>query len=240
MKHVKGVLIFVPAYGQSVCALTMGSLYAVGQALTSKGIRNRLVWFSAADIVDVRNLALTVWYDNHPEFSHLLMVDADMGFEPELIWDMLRFEKPLTGCLYARRQVAPSIVGGVKKENDDVSKVVNGFLPAEYMGAGVMLIERRVVTALLETMPDLSDDVPSPMQEREDFAIKRFIRAFDPIREGNKRLSEDISFCCRWKECGGEMWVNVAHRISHIGPFDYGIRYAGILADRAERQRDAA
>jgi hypothetical protein len=240
MRHVKGVLIFVPAYGQNVCAQTMGSLYAVGQALTSRGIKNRLVWFSAADIVDVRNLALTVWYDNHPEFSHLLMVDADMGFEPELIWDMLRFEKPLTGCLYARRQAEPSIVGGVKKENDNAAAIVNGFLPAEYMGGGVMLIERRVVTTLLEKMPDLSDGVPSPMQEREDFALKRFIRAFDPIREGNKRLSEDISFCERWKECGGEIWVNVAYRISHIGPFDYGIRYASILAGRAERQKDAA
>ena len=28
---------------------------------------------------------------------------------------------------------------------------------------------------------------------------------------------------------GGEIWANVKHRISHVGPFDFAIRYQGIM-----------
>jgi hypothetical protein len=35
-------------------------------------------------------------------------------------------------------------------------------------------------------------------------------------------LSEDISFCRRWIEgCGGEIWVNVAHPVTHTGTYNY-------------------
>jgi hypothetical protein len=43
-------------------------------------IPHTLTWVSAADIEDIRNLAVTSWYDGHPEYSHLLFIDSDMGF----------------------------------------------------------------------------------------------------------------------------------------------------------------
>jgi hypothetical protein len=55
------------------------------------------------------------------------------------------------------------------------------------------------------------------------------------------RLSEDMSFCYRWiEQCGGEIWANVNHRISHVGPFDYAIRYQGILEAKDEQNKVAA
>jgi hypothetical protein len=102
------VLICVPAYGQSVAAVTMESLFKTAQYMTMHGIRHQMSWFSAADIVEVRNLFITSWYDCCPQFSHMLFIDADMGFEAELIRDMLNFDKPLTGTFYARRQMTPA------------------------------------------------------------------------------------------------------------------------------------
>jgi hypothetical protein len=49
-----------------------------------------------------------------------------------------------------------------------------------------------------------------------------------------------MSFCYRWiNQCGGEIWANVNHRISHVGPFDYAIRYASILEAKAKADDDA-
>lgn len=238
----KGILICVPAYGQTMAAQTAETLYSLAQWLTKEGINNRLSWYSAADIEDVRNLFVTVWYDGHPQFSHLLFIDSDMGFHPMLVRDMIRFDKPLLGALYAKRKSPASIVG-TAPEGHTLKDVVKGFLPSTGVGCGVMLIKRDVIKTMLEKMPHLSDDLPSSLAEATpDLQLNRIIRAFDKIRDGNVRLSEDMSFCYRWQQCGGELWANVDHRISHVGPFDFAIRYQGVLEakDAATKQAAAA
>jgi hypothetical protein len=235
-----GILICVPAMGQQMCAATALSLYTTAQFLAAKNIHNRMTWYAAADIEDIRNLFVTAWYDGHPEFSHMLFVDADMGFEPELIRDFIRFDKPLMGVLYARRKMPASIVGTVP-EGHSVNDVVHGFIRATGLGCGVMLISREVITTMLEKMPELSDPIPSSLAEATpDLKLTRIIRAFDKIRHGNVRLSEDMAFCHRWQQCGGEVWANVNHKISHIGPFDYHMRYGGVLEAKVQPIEAAA
>jgi hypothetical protein len=237
-----GILICVPAMGQQMCAATALSLFTTAQFLAAKNINTRMTWYAAADIEDVRNLFVTVWYDGHPEFSHMLFVDADMGFEPELVRDFIRFDKPLVGALYAKRKMPASIVGTVP-EGHSAADVVHGFIPATGLGCGVMMISREVITTMLRQMPELSDPIPSSLAEATpDLKLTRIIRAFDKMRDGDRRLSEDMAFCYRWQQCGGEVWANVNHKISHIGPFDFHMRYGGVLAAKtqAEKQDEAA
>lgn len=223
------VMVCLPAYGQSVCAQTAEALFKLAQFFTLNQIRHQLSWFSAADIVEVRNLFLTVWYDGHPQFSHMLFIDADMGFEPELVRDMLAFDKPLTGTFYARRQMPPSVVGAALHADHSFPDIKQGHLPAAYVGAGVMLIQRSMIKEMLEKKPELIDSVPGTLVNATDFRMTRFLRAFDTILEADCRLSEDISFCRRWRECGGDIWANVMHKIDHVGPFNFHLRYGGIM-----------
>lgn len=230
------VLICVPAYGRTVNAETMQSLYTLGTWLTANNIRNQLQWISAADIVEVRNLMLTAWYDAYPQYSHMLFVDADMGFPAELVRDMLDFDAPLLGTFYARRQMEVSIVGAALHEDHSINDVVKGFLPANYIGGGVMLISRRMIKEMLKKLPNLIDALPGVLQNAVPVKLDRLIRAFDPILQDDRRLSEDVSFCYRWREgCGGQIWANVHHRISHVGPFDFAIRYGGVLEAKATK-----
>jgi hypothetical protein len=233
-----GILICVPAMGQQMCAATALSLFTTAQFLAAKNINCRMTWYAAADIEDIRNLFVTAWYDGHPEFSHMLFVDADMGFEPELIRDFIRFDKPLVGALYAKRKMPASIVGTVP-EGHSHKDVVHGFIPATGLGCGVMMIARDVITTMLHRMPHLSDSIPSSLAEATpDLKLTRIIRAFDKMRDGDKRLSEDMAFCYRWQQCGGEVWANVNHKISHIGPFDFHMRYGGVLEAKAREQAE--
>jgi len=234
-----GILICIPAMGQMMTAQTAASIYCTGQMLTKRGIPNRLSWFAAADIEDIRNLFLTAWYDT-TKFSHMLFVDADMGFDAQLIEDMLHFDKPLMGVLYARRSQNVSIVGTLP-EGHSMKDVVKGFMKSNGLGTGVMMISREVIDTMLEKMPHLSDTRPCSLMDSADFSLKRIIRAFNKIDEPNLVLSEDMSFCHRWVEnCGGEIWANVNYRISHVGPFDFGLRYQGIMERREAEKKDAA
>jgi hypothetical protein len=223
------VMVCLPAYGQTNCTVTTESLFKLAQFFTLNSIRHQLSWYSAADIVEVRNLFLTSWYDCHPQYSHMLFIDADMGFEPELIRDMIDFDKPLTGTFYARRQMPASVVGAALHPDHSFPDIKSGFLPAAYVGGGVMLIKRSMMKEMLEKKPELIDALPSVLAQATSLPLTRLIRAFDTIIEDNRRLSEDISFCSRWIECGGEIWANVMHKIDHVGPFNFHLRYGGIM-----------
>lgn len=285
-----GILVFVPASGQQMMAETAKSLYNLAAYLTGAKIPHTLTWVSAADIEDIRNLAVTSWYDGHPEFSHLLFIDADMGFpcdpdygKPNLIRDMIRFDKPVMGCFYAKRKGEPEVVGTADAHT--LADVHHGFLKVTGIGCGVMMIERGVITKMLDTIPHISDRITSLLARGcPDLKLQRIIGAFEKLKTDERmlnearintdllqalgrgeglekatgdwlqaikdnrmhdgrrlRLSEDMSFCWRWiNQCGGEIWANVNHRISHIGPFDYAIRYQGILEAKDEANKAAA
>lgn len=240
-RHVKGILICVPAFGQVMTAHTAQSLFNLCQFLTAHKIANSMCWLSAADIAEVRNIVLTKWYDGHKEYSHLLFVDADMEFPVALVKDMLEFGKPLMGCLYAKRQM-PAVAVGRTFEHDE--KLERGFMRVAGTGAGVMLIARHVIDVMLKQMPEILDkDVsghPS-RQSLDESGSTGLIRAFDTFfDERGVKLSEDLAFCERYRRCGGEVWANVNHLIGHIGPFNYAIRYADYLESKAKAGSEVA
>jgi hypothetical protein len=284
----RGILIHVPSADQKMNTVTAQSLFNAASYLASVGIPTGLESSSASDIEDMRNLAVTCWYDQYPEFSHLLFVDSDMGFpcdtaygKPNLIRDMIKFDKPLVGCFYAKRKADPEIVGSADPHT--IADVQHGFIKVTGMGCGVMLIHRDVITTMLEKLPHISDRVTSLLaRARPDAKLNRIIGAFAKLHtdermlnearinsellqalgrsedleqsvgtwlEGIKnnrlhdgrrlRMSEDMSFCYRWiEQCGGEVWANVRHHISHIGPFDYHLRYESILEAKAKAEAE--
>ena len=98
-------------------------------------------------------------------------------------------------------------------------------MEVEGCGAGIMLIERSCVKTLLEKLPQLSDTKAkktSPLARN----LERLIRAFEPVTVDGGRLSEDYSFCHRWRaSCGGEVWANISHRVIHVGLHRFAGRY---------------
>jgi hypothetical protein len=59
------------------------------------------------------------------------------------------------------------------------------------------------------------------------------------ITHDDYRLSEDFSFCERWRACG-EIWANVNHEISHVGPVDFHMSYGDVLEAKAAAAKAAA
>ncbi len=226
----KGILISVPCYGGEIKMATHAVIAQVRSALSWIKVPNQEYNLDMCDIVDVRNGITTFWYDNCPEFDHLLMVDNDMAFDAKLIFAMIEQQKPLTGVIYHKRQLA--------KDNDirsvtigetlpgPMPPIVNGFQQWKYVGGGVLLIKRHVVTEILKKFPAINSTIdPGALGGLQ---ITRLIGAFDKMKDPNGRpLSEDYSFCERWRQCGGEIWAGVEHQIGHVGSFTYGYHLYG-------------
>jgi hypothetical protein len=246
---LKGVLIAVPCYGGEIkmeCHAAIGQLRAtLGWAHVKSAEYNQAM----CDIVDARNMMLTHWYDNTPEYDHLLMIDNDMHFDAGMISQMIGMSKPFMGAIYHKRQMPVngdirSVLIGEPLEGEATPEIVNGFQRWKYVGGGVMLIKRRVVTDILKKFPDINDTMDPGFMKIA--GVTRIIGAFNKMKDKNGRpLSEDYSFCERWRQTGGEIWAAVDYPISHIGAFAYGFHNYGqklpdLLGMRPEAKKDAA
>lgn len=235
---MSAVLAFCPAYKNQITGTTFLTTHALSNLLRSKGIGFGVSSISSPDIEWVRNFALSFWYDKQPQYSHLLFIDDDMGFMPDVVVDMLAFNEPVVGALYPKKvyPVQWAVSGLANPETR------GPFLEVEGLGCGCFLIRRDAITAMLEKMPDLIDEranaVGHEFMRKE--GITRLIRAFNCIEDpGKGRVSEDISFCRRWRECGGQVWAATHHKMVHVGPHEYVQTYSEWVVGEMARQADA-
>jgi hypothetical protein len=155
--ELKGILIATPCYGGEIKMQTHAAISQLRASLGHAQIANQEYTVDMCDIEEVRNSVLTFWFDNQPEYDHLLMVDNDMHFDPNVVVQMLKLNKPLVGVTYHKRQLDPN--GDVWKTTigetleDRTGPIINGFQEWKYVGAGVLLIKREVVKRCSRSFP---------------------------------------------------------------------------------------
>lgn len=231
----KDVFIFVPAFGGIIKACTFLTTHALRQHLMLKGIGGGISTLSFPDIAELRSMAVTVWYDTMPQSSHILFVDADMGFSPELVTDMLLFDEPVIGTVYPQRKLPLSWAGS--GTGDSVTERRGDFMLVEGVGFGCTLIRRDCITKMLEKYPELIDTrlhLHPAGETLRQTGTNRLLRLFEKLDIPDRGLvSEDLSFCIRWRDCGGKVWANIGHRMSHVGDHDFAGRYLDIVEAQA-------
>lgn len=200
---------------------------ALAKALIASGREYYFGSQSFPDIAELRNIFLSLWFDRIGA-SHILFVDADMDFEPRLVLDMLDFNKPLVGCLYPKRTLPIEFVGRPMK---GIPNTDGQFLEMEGIGFGVTLIRRDCVQAMIDSGSVASDyrldtHVSGPMLKEQ--GMTRIIRAFDKIETETGTMSEDISFCHRYRDSGGQVWAATGHKITHVGQYGFSGQYVSI------------
>jgi hypothetical protein len=244
---VTKICIATPAFGEVFYTPYVQSLFRLLHTFQRRQWGSTFASIAYADIAESRNFLLTRWFDK-TDATHLLFIDADMGFPAELVLDMVDFGQPVVGVVYPKRQmdiekIATAAAAGEpikraiakghdyivrKKRGLSISAPAKGFMQADGCGAGVLLIARSAIATMLKKMPDIIDvkaKANSPLAAKLD----RLIRAFEPLRVNNALLSEDFSFCHRWNQCGGQVWVNTNHPIEHIGLHRFRGSYSDLV-----------
>lgn len=231
------IFIAVPAFGQMVSATTFLTTHHLQQVLASKGIGGGISTLSFPDIAELRSMYATIFLDTM-DATHLLFIDADMGFHPDLVMDMLLLDEPLVGTVYPQRKLPQSWAGSGTGET--MAERRGNFMKVEGVGMGCTLIRRDCIQTMVEKMPELVDTrlaLHPAFETMKAAGAKRLIRCFEKLDLPERGIvSEDLSFCIRWNKCGGTVWAAIGHRISHVGPYDYAGRYL----DQFEQQALAA
>ncbi|RAI56011.1 hypothetical protein [Roseicella frigidaeris] len=195
-----------------------------------------------------RNTLLGRFLDTR-EATHLLFVDADIAFEPEQLGRMLAAEKDVVAGLYPIKAIrwdgaacarvaagealdtAPLLYVGTPAAGAAAERD-GDFVTAEYAGTGFMLIRRAAIERMIAAYPEtryraIHAFAPGAASRPELHAL------FDCVidRETGVYLSEDFTFCRRWRAIGGKIWLDTAGRLTHVGAHDYAgqpaARYGG-------------
>jgi len=172
-------------------------------------------------------------------FTHLVMADADIGFEPTVVERLVRSGHPVVGaCVPFRetrwervREVEAITPGLLPEEIDSLAhryavsfeppasggaiRAKDGFLPARYIGGALLAVTREALVRMSESdMVDRYEScAPSSMGPSDGWTF------FDPLvdPETGAYLSEDYAFCQRWRATGGTVWADVVSRVTHNG-----------------------
>ena len=238
----KHVFIFIPAFGNTLTTTTFLSVLQLQQVLASKAINTSVSALSFPDIAELRSMAATIWYDTMPQCEYLLFIDSDMGFQPDLVLDMILFDHPIVGSIYPQRRYPVSWAGS--GNGGPTAERRGNFMKVEGVGMGCCLIRRDVMTTLMERMPKLIDNRISLHPAAgilQSVGANRLIRAFEKLDLPERGIvSEDLSFCIRWNQCGGETWAAINYHISHVGMHDFGNNYMTFITQQQSQQEQQA
>jgi hypothetical protein len=174
--------------------------------------------------------------------THLMFIDADIGFNPADIPRMVDADKDIICGIYPKKEinwveVELAIKRGVPPNqlqnhtgafvlnlaNGETSKTGSINEPIEIAngGTGFMLIKRKVFEDLADKVPSYTNDMYHAVDTvRQVKVIKEFF-ATSIDEESNRLLSEDYHFCKISRQAGFKVWCAPWASFSHTGSYNF-------------------
>ena len=93
----------------------------------------------------------------------------------------------------------------------------NDFARVKYAGTGFLMLRRRMLLAVVQRYPTLRYAHEHRPNDPLDQCPWRYA-LFNYFVDGSGTfLSEDFSFCRRSTDMGGEIWIDLKSRLTHVG-----------------------
>ncbi len=252
------LLIATPCYGGMITTAYFQSMLKTVHRMREAGIGFEILTKSNESLITRARNSLVAEFMGRKEFTHLLFIDADIGFEPELILKMLSYDKPVTAAAYPTkginwervRKLAPRAKDGPHLRDLSMHYTVNfvdaddqphrvklsvedGFVKVPIVSTGFMMIRRDVFETMRGLLPE-SAYVNDVAGYDNPHTRGNFYTFFDTMVHPKSRryLSEDYGFCYKWVvRCGGEIYLNVEHRLTHYGTYPFSGSFLAAAQD---------
>ena len=231
-------MVATPCFGGQISVLYAASLFKLQKLVRSYSGFNFKVLFKDGDALITRARAsLISQFLDDPTATHLLFIDADIGFEPEQVLRLLECGADMCAAIYPIKRIdwdkvkatiageRPNPAAAALKyvfEVDDPNAVAEkgGFVRVRYAGTGFLMIRRHALERMCARYPQLKykrdHSVDAAIESDNRFALFECL-----IAEDGTYLSEDFAFCKRWIDMGGEIWADLASRLDHVGPMTF-------------------
>ncbi|MEM7296001.1 MAG: hypothetical protein AAF330_05155 [Pseudomonadota bacterium] len=252
------LLITIPSNGK-VHTDFMTSVIGLTQALSRRKISFAVKTYEFSDIMTSRNFLMSYFLTQESFTHALLLdsdlvfapdqffrlLEADRSFTGAYYPNRRIGMKKLRAAIEAEAQLPAAektpienlmartqryiATNSLVKGQPIPRKVDDGFETVATAGTGFLLVTREVP----ETMAANGAARPLPRSGRLPIyqGATRFYDFFShKFSDDGAFYGEDQSFCRRWViDCGGEIWMDRASKVSHIGSYRYPGDYAEVV-----------
>ncbi len=159
----------------------------------------RIDWGLSTYVPKARNMLAQRALDDGADW--ILFLDDDHVFAPDLLMDLLAWEKPIVGGLYMQRAgshepVALNKTDGGYEPIDLTTLPGEGLLKVDALGAGALLVRSEVFRAI--------------SSEADWFSYGH--------DQAGWTASEDVIFCEKAAEAGFPIYVDLGSPVGHMAP----------------------
>jgi len=204
----------MPCYGGQLTESTFMSYIKWANTARQLGIDWTVETMTNESLISRARNTLTAKFLHTAESTHLMFIDADIGWEPWHLLVMLNAQKDVIGGLYPMKSLpvkwCVNGIPGVEPEPD------SNLVEVSKTGTGFMLIKRDVFDKLNghPAVKPFANDIGLPVE------LNPYMKTYfdTAVREG-RYYSEDWTFCENWRDIGGQVWVDKRVLLKHTGTY---------------------
>lgn len=202
-------------------------------------------------VTRARNVLLAYFLGS--DYTHLMFIDADIEFQVEDVLKLYAHNRDVCVGAYPKKglnwdRIRDTITNDPEKaknntaalgadyavnfkflnKQDRTIAVDRGVVKLHDAGTGFMMIKRNSILKLIKAYPELkyNNDVQLN-QDLSDHFYALFDTMIDPV--DRRYLSEDYTFCRRWQDIGGDIWLDPTISLNHYGSFCFAGNPAQII-----------
>ncbi len=210
LTHVK-LLIASPTLDGKFEEAYQVSMLNTAHMLDGQGVKwERHVMPYCSDIALARNRIINGFYRDE-SYTHILFIDADMGWNPFDILRMLALKRDFIAAAGPKKTDTPSFAVSFTDKFGHQQPIVQetgtGLFEASEVGGAFVLLTRSCVGRMMQSYADLAYRTEQQIE----------IGLFMPFIQDMRYYSEDWAFCYRWRKLGGKVWVLPDVRMKHVG-----------------------
>jgi hypothetical protein len=251
------IMIATPMYGGQCTGIYTKSATDLASMAHQYGVKLSFFFlFNESLITRARNYLVDEFMRS--DYTHLMFIDSDIGFDPTDVLAMAAIAEPGTDkeiiCgpypkkAIAWEKVKRAVDKGFADEDPNVlEKYVGDYVfnpvsgsgniridkPAEVLegGTGFMMIQRSAFEKYAEAYPEFLYK-PDHVRTKHFDGTREIMAYFDCVidPESKRYLSEDYMFCQWSRKAGIKVWMCPWMKLTHMGSY----MFSGSLADLAE------
>jgi hypothetical protein len=206
----------MPCYGGQLTEQTFMSYIKWANMARQLGIEWTVETMTNESLISRARNTLTAKFLATEGSTHLMFIDADIGWEPWHLLVMLDAQKDVIGGLYPMKSMPIKwCVNGIPGVAEDPA---SNLIEVSKTGTGFLLIKRDVfekLNAHPATKP-FANDIGL------DASLNQYMKTYfdTAVREG-RYYSEDWTFCENWRDLGGQVWVDKRVLLRHTGTYTF-------------------
>lgn len=208
----KKVLISTPAYDRKVDVAYMLSIIDTVRLLEIEGFEVHVQMpMQGALLVHTRNEILQRFMDL--ECDYALLVDSDLGWDPEAVMRLIIADKEISGGVYPARDGKGYKFGACTEDDGKIIRCPETqLLKMNFIPAGFMLVKRSAIEKMQQQFPELYYE---PKNINSSFS--RGYCLFNTEVWNGEFWGEDYVFCQRARDSGVDIWVDPLIEFNHAG-----------------------